>query len=254
VAQGQGGFALNPELETNAALGSSIAALGDINGDGLADFAIGATGKDQNGFTNTGRAYVVFGKKDGAAINMADLISGHSPEGFAIIAENQSSTQLGYFMDRAGDINGDGLQDLIVTAPYMSVDGKTSAGRSYVVYGKADTANVNLADGDVVGTAFEGRGFGQAHHAVFGGGISRRLRSRGVGRNRAIVDDAPTLRGLRLHDAEGLAQAQKHARQIDVHHTLPLGQGQLVNGRRSPRARVVKKQVQVAKAVNGLGK
>ena len=145
VASGKGGFALNPEIETNGMFGSAAAALGDINGDGLADFAVGATGKDQNGIYNTGRAYVVFGKSDGAAINMASLTSGTSTQGFAILAENVQQAQMGYFMDGAGDINGDGMGDLVVATPFIDANGKAGAGRCYVVYGKADGATVDLA-------------------------------------------------------------------------------------------------------------
>ncbi len=46
----------------------------------------------------------------------------------------------------AGDVNGDGLADVIVGAPFADPGGNSSAGESYVVFGKADTAPVNLSD------------------------------------------------------------------------------------------------------------
>src|SRR6516164_3822436 len=50
---------------------------------------------------------------------------------------------------------------------------------------------------------------------MFGGGIRRRVRSRRVSGDRAIVDDPATLRGLHLHHTEGSAGAKKRAQEVD---------------------------------------
>ena len=51
----------------------------------------------------------------------------------------------GYSVSAAGDINGDGLADLIVGAPFNATAG-TNAGRSYVVFGKTSSTAINLTN------------------------------------------------------------------------------------------------------------
>jgi hypothetical protein len=51
----------------------------------------------------------------------------------------------GASVSSAGDVNGDGLDDLIVGAKYANLSGKSNAGKSYVVFGKTDTNAIDLA-------------------------------------------------------------------------------------------------------------
>jgi hypothetical protein len=51
----------------------------------------------------------------------------------------------GYSVSSAGDVNGDGLDDLIVGAYYAGPNGKLYAGKSYVVFGKANSSAINLS-------------------------------------------------------------------------------------------------------------
>ena len=87
---------------------------GDVNGDGLDDLIVGALGADPNG-EDSGQSYVVFGKADAAAVELADVAAGRGG-GFALngAAAYDSS---GFSVSGAGDVNGDGLDDLIVGAP-----------------------------------------------------------------------------------------------------------------------------------------
>ena len=86
---------------------------------------------------------MVFGKADNTeAINLASVANGTG--GFAITGEAGYGYS-GWSVSGAGDVNGDGLADLIVGA-YGNDAGGTDAGRSYVIFGKADGHEVNLAD------------------------------------------------------------------------------------------------------------
>jgi hypothetical protein len=150
VANGIGGFVLNGEAADDEA-GISVSSAGDVNGDGLADLIVGAQGADPNG-NSSGKSYVVFGKTDGSIVNLSDVAAGNG--GFVINGEGQSSIS-GGSVSSAGDVNGDGLDDLIVgTNPLtaigvlaaISLPGQVPTVKSYVVFGKTDGTAVALSD------------------------------------------------------------------------------------------------------------
>jgi len=124
--------------EAGGALGSAISAAGDINGDGIGDILVGAPVADVAGRTDSGAAYVIYGQAGSArgAVSVAALGS----NGFAIGAE-AAGDQLGYAVSAAGDVDGDGRDDLLVGAPNVTV-GVSKAGAAYVLFG----------DGTVSGT------------------------------------------------------------------------------------------------------
>jgi len=150
IAAGTGGFVINFQDNMDGT-GLSVASAGDLNGDGFADLIIGASQGDAagNGKSNAGESYVVFGKESGwgAAVELADIAAGTG--GFVIYGQDFLDAS-GRSVGSAGDINGDGFDDLIIGAP--GGDGvKNSigtAGDSYVVFGKASDwgAAIDLAD------------------------------------------------------------------------------------------------------------
>lgn len=112
----------------------SARGLGDINGDGFDDFAIG--------LNNIG--YVVFGKASESS-PFFSLSSLDGSDGFQFIDGISINLKIGFSVNSAGDINGDGFSDLIVNA--RTFDGQNNPGGSYVVFGKASefSATVNLS-------------------------------------------------------------------------------------------------------------
>ena len=141
---GSNGFAINGIADGNQS-GRSVSSAGDVNGDGFDDLIIGARVASPNGISAAGQSYVVFGSNSGfgASFNLSTL---NGSNGFAIngIAAGDGS---GWSVSSAGDVNGDGFDDLIIGATYADANGIDRAGQSYVVFGSNSGfgAGVNLS-------------------------------------------------------------------------------------------------------------
>lgn len=132
---GSNGVVLNGESAGDLS-GASASAAGDVNGDGIGDLILGAPFAQANGQASAGRSYVVFGQA-GGLVHPFELSSIDGLNGFVMDGEAQEDLS-GYAVDSAGDINGDGIDDVIVGAPLADPDGSIEAGRSYVVFGRSD--------------------------------------------------------------------------------------------------------------------
>jgi Ca2+-binding RTX toxin-like protein len=121
--------------------GHSVAALGDINGDGFDDVLIGSPYAEANGRWSAGISYVVYGSASGANIDLANV---DASDGFRIIGDEFGS--VGYSVSVAGDVNGDGIIDLLIGAPYDQAGGMYRAGSTYLVFGSISGADVDLAN------------------------------------------------------------------------------------------------------------
>ena len=150
----------------NDGFGYSLSAAGDINGDGLDDFVLGASGADDNG-DSSGAVYVVFGRS-GNTRGPIDVSALNGTNGFAIFGQSAGDF-VGASVSAAGDINGDGFDDLAIGAPGADANGPYS-GAVYVLFGKAGgfSAQVDLATLDGA-AGFTIRGGSGAH---VGGSVS----------------------------------------------------------------------------------
>ncbi|MDQ0463370.1 Ca2+-binding RTX toxin-like protein [Caulobacter ginsengisoli] len=130
---GTNGFKLSG-VGLGDAAGTSVASAGDINGDGYGDVIIGAPNADANGVSNAGAGYVLFGHAGAFAANL-DVSALNGINGFMLsgVAVNDYA---GRAVASAGDINGDGYDDLILGAKNADPHGLDS-GTSYVVFGHA---------------------------------------------------------------------------------------------------------------------
>ncbi len=141
---GTNGFRLDGEQAGDIS-GRSVSGAGDVNGDGFADMIVGAWGADPNG-ESSGSSYVVFGRETGfdAQFDLSDL---DGSNGFRLNGE-RTGDRSGYSVSDAGDVNGDGFDDLIIGAS-GAPDGR-NAGSSYVVFGRASgfEADMNLSSLD----------------------------------------------------------------------------------------------------------
>src|SRR6266568_8640711 len=124
--------------QRNALFGWSVGTAGDVNGDGYDDAIVGAY-QYSNGQTDEGRAFVYYGSASGLS-----LTANWTAEG------DQANAYFGTSVGTAGDVNGDGFDDVIVGAPDYTI-GQTGEGRAYVYLGGADGLSLTpvwTAEGD----------------------------------------------------------------------------------------------------------
>ena len=116
--------------EPNAQLGLGVEAAGDFNADGIPDVTAGAPG--------VGKAYVYHGRT-GAVLRVFNAEAAGGMFGRNVAA--------------AGDVNGDGYGDLLVSAPGDTVNGAAGAGRIFVYSGR-DGSRLFVATGESAGDGF----------------------------------------------------------------------------------------------------
>jgi hypothetical protein len=139
---GRDGFQISGEA-LNAYSGASVSSAGDVNGDGFDHMIIGARGADPKG-NSSGASYVVFGQAGGFPDDF-ELSNLDGRNGFQISGEFAYDFS-GVSVSSAGDINGDGFDDVIIGASGADPN-DDSSGASYVVFGQAEgfDANLNLS-------------------------------------------------------------------------------------------------------------
>jgi len=130
---GTNGFIIQSQESNSGKVRGSLSRAGDVNGDGIADIVMG----DEEANDNAGQSYVVFGSNmtRPAVINVVNL-SGSN--GFAINGIN-SGDHSGHSVSGAGDVNGDGIDDILIGTYHGN-------NNIYIVFGSNNSwlAQINL--------------------------------------------------------------------------------------------------------------
>jgi hypothetical protein len=151
VTAAQATTVLDPDPEDSTTqFARAIADIGDVNGDGVSDLAVGAPFQDGDfdsttqGFgppQNVGKVWVLNGATRAIITQLND------PQ-FQLVQDEKFGGQEGWSVAPAGDINGDGIPDVIVGDPHHSVigdgAGSFSVGRTFVFSGATDTVLLTL--------------------------------------------------------------------------------------------------------------
>jgi hypothetical protein len=117
-----------PQRQIGAGFGWSVSALGDLNDDGVPELIVGAFGQD-----GEGKAFVF----DGDTGKLLRTLESPQPP---------SGSAFGWSVANAGDLNKDGVADILVGAPYSTVGATTVQGRVYALSGKDGKLLLTLDD------------------------------------------------------------------------------------------------------------
>ena len=131
------------------AAGYSLGPAGDIDGDGLADILVGAYRADQKAL-NVGASYVLRG--GGALSGLTTGASLSLTDADAVVFGESEKDQTGAALSTAGDVDGDGYEDLLLGSHYYDSKTAEDVGIAYLMLGSlSGTVQVTDAHASLVG-------------------------------------------------------------------------------------------------------
>ena len=128
------GFTINDEENDRRSVPGSVSDAGDVNDDGIDDIMISRPGADVDGEQEAGKVYVIFGKEELSNVGNIDVRDLDGSNGFAIEGVEEFG-QLGRSISNAGDVNDDGVDDIIVSATGISIGSNNFGGKVFVIFG-----------------------------------------------------------------------------------------------------------------------
>lgn len=136
-----------------------LSAIGDINGDGVDDFAV-------SGAPESGACHIFFGQPGLGTANVdVSLLTGSN--GFSVLTGGDGISSI----SGAGDVNGDGIDDMIIGLSGVDSAGLENVGASYFIFGRItwqqylNLSSINGSNGIVI----EGRAAGDYTGATVSG-------------------------------------------------------------------------------------
>ena len=145
---GQNNISKDPSFPTSTSFASTVAA-GDFNGDGKDDVVMGDAFATVSGKSTTGAIQVNYGSASGVTLNR-QVFHRDTP---GILGRTDPNASFGSAI-AAGDINGDGFEDLIIGAP-GAPDSAAGAGVFHVLFGSA--TGLTTANNQLIGQSFSGQ-------------------------------------------------------------------------------------------------
>ena len=160
--------------EANGGAGVDVTVVGDMDGDGLAEVAVGAWRADLRG-TDSGGVYLASGEwlRSGTVSGI-----GYLTDGPLVLEGTSSAHNAGNSVAAAGDVNGDGFADLVIGA-FHAKGGGNDSGEAYLVLGP-------VAEGFIL-TDADARLIGEYAYDVAGSVVAGGVDLTGDGRDDVLV-------------------------------------------------------------------
>ncbi|MES1243938.1 MAG: Calx-beta domain-containing protein, partial [Acidobacteriota bacterium] len=152
---GPGGVSPSPSVrllggQAGCRFGQSVSAAGDVNGDGYDDVVVGAFRWDGPGGVDAGAAFVFLGGPLGIAEGTAANAS------FRFLG-SQADARLGFSVSGAGDVNGDGYDDVVAGAPFFD-QSLPDQGAAVVFPGGSETSSSSAQPPPMAVLTYESQG------------------------------------------------------------------------------------------------